>query len=144
MWCRVVRQVIPDILKDHGAHVTSTWHGITSHKTQILSHTTVNTTNPTNRALLSKWMNENAWQIRGRIASQWVNDNKTIDTFMKFFFMCCWLCILVIFDFVFQPNARLVYYIFSYSSTCFEPYCAHHQEGLLYIHSIWFFIRHSS
>ena len=28
----------------------------------------------------------------------------------------------------------------SYSSTCFEPYCAHHQEGLLYIHSIWFFV----
>ena len=37
----------------------------------------------------------------------------------------------------FQPNA-LVYYILSYSSTCFEPYCAHHQEDLLYIHSIWF------
>ena len=49
-----------------------------------------------------------------------------------------------IFDFVFQLNALLVYYIFSYSSTCFEPYCAHHQEDLLYIHSIWFFICHSS
>ena len=59
------------------------------------------------------------------------------------FFMCCWPCILVIFDFVFQLNALLVYYIFSYSSTCFEPYCAHHQEDLLYIHSIWFFICHS-
>ena len=43
----------------------------------------------------------------------------------------------------FQPNA-LVYYIFSYSSTCFEPYYAHHQEDLLYIHSIWFFMCHSS
>ena len=43
----------------------------------------------------------------------------------------------------FQPNA-LVRYIFSYSSTCFEPYCAHHQEDLLYIHSIWFFMCHSS
>ena len=43
----------------------------------------------------------------------------------------------------FQPNA-LVYYNFSYSSTCFEPYCAHHQEDLLYIHSIWFFMCHSS
>ena len=42
----------------------------------------------------------------------------------------------------FQPNA-LVYYIFSYSSTCFEPNCAHHQEDLLYIHSIWFFMCHS-
>jgi len=39
----------------------------------------------------------------------------------------------------FQPNA-LFYYIFSYSSTCFEPYCAHHQEDLLYIHIIWFFV----
>ena len=37
-----------------------------------------------------------------------------------------------------------IYYIFSYSSTCFEPYCTHHQEDLLYIHSIWFFICHSS
>ena len=44
----------------------------------------------------------------------------------------------------FQLNA-LVYCIFSYSSTtCFEPYCAHHQEDLLYIHSIWFFMCHSS
>ena len=43
----------------------------------------------------------------------------------------------------FQPNAH-VYYIFSYSSTCFEPYCAHHQEDLLFIHSIWFFMCHSS
>ena len=43
----------------------------------------------------------------------------------------------------FQLNA-LVYYIFSYSSTCFEPYCAHHQEDLLYIHTIWFFMCHSS
>ena len=34
----------------------------------------------------------------------------------------------------FQPNA-LVYYIFSYSSTCFEPYYAHHQEDLLYIYT---------
>ena len=39
-----------------------------------------------------------------------------------------------VFDFMFQPNALLVYYIFSYSSTCFEPYCVHHQEDLLYIH----------
>ena len=44
----------------------------------------------------------------------------------------------------FQPNALPVCYIFSYSSTCFEPLCAHHQEDLLYIHSIWFFICHSS
>ena len=43
----------------------------------------------------------------------------------------------------FQPNA-LVYYIFSYCSTCFEPYCAHHEEVLLYIYSIWFFMCHSS
>ena len=43
----------------------------------------------------------------------------------------------------FQINA-LVYYIFLYSSTCFEPYCAHHQEVLLYIHSICFFMYHSS
>ena len=34
----------------------------------------------------------------------------------------------------FQPNA-LVYYIFSYSSTCFEPYCAHNQEDLSYIYT---------
>ena len=31
----------------------------------------------------------------------------------------------------FQPNA-LVYCIFSYSSTCFMPYCAHHEEDLPY------------
>ena len=43
----------------------------------------------------------------------------------------------------FRPNA-LVYYIFSYSSTCFEPYCAHHQEDSLYTYSIWFFMCHSS
>jgi hypothetical protein len=54
-------------------------------------------------------------------------------------FMCCWPCILVIFDFVFQLNALFFYYIFSSSSTCFEPYCAHHQGGLL---CIWFFICH--
>ena len=42
----------------------------------------------------------------------------------------------------FQFNA-LVYYIFLYSSTCFEPYCAHHQEAVLYIHSIWFLMYHS-
>ena len=42
----------------------------------------------------------------------------------------------------FQLNA-LVYYIPLYSSTCFEPYCAHHQEVLLYIHSIWFLMYHS-
>lgn len=53
---RVVWQVIPDILKDHGAYVTSTWHGVTSHKTQILSNTDVKTSDLTNRALLSKWM----------------------------------------------------------------------------------------
>ena len=35
----------------------------------------------------------------------------------------------------FQPNALPVYYIFSYSSTCFESYCAHHQEDLLYIYT---------
>ena len=58
--------------------------------------------------------------------------------------MCCWPCILVIFDFMFQLKAPFVYYIFSYFSTCFEQYCAHHQEDLLYIHSIWFFICHSS
>ena len=39
----------------------------------------------------------------------------------------------------------IFFFIFvSHSSTCFEPYCAHHQEGLLYIYSIWFFICHSS
>ena len=43
----------------------------------------------------------------------------------------------------FQTNA-LVYYIFSYSSTCFESYCAHHREDPLYIHNIWFFMCHSS
>ena len=43
----------------------------------------------------------------------------------------------------FQLNA-LVYYLSLYSSTCFEPYCAHHQEVPLYIHSIWFFMYHSS
>jgi hypothetical protein len=43
----------------------------------------------------------------------------------------------------FQPNA-LVYYIFSYSSTCFEPYCADHQEYLLYIYNIWFFVIHTA
>ena len=60
-----------------------------------------------------------------------------VHHFLIFFiFMCCWPCILVIFDYVFQLNALLVYYIFSYSSTCFGPYCAHHQKGLLYIHSI--------
>ena len=48
-----------------------------------------------------------------------------------------------LFYFVF-PTYALVYYIFLYSSTCFEPYCAHHQEILLYIHSIWFLMYHSS
>jgi len=43
----------------------------------------------------------------------------------------------------FQLNA-LVYYIILYYSTRFEPYCAHHQEVLLYIHSIWFLTYHSS
>jgi hypothetical protein len=65
-------------------------------------------------------------------------------TLLQVFFVCCWPCILVIFDFVFQLNALLVYYIFSSSSICFEPYRAHHQDGLLYIHSIWFFMCHSS
>jgi len=41
----------------------------------------------------------------------------------------------VLFDFMFQLNASFVYYIFSYSSTCFEQYCAHHQEEPLYTHS---------
>ena len=60
-------------------------------------------------------------------------------------FMWCWPCILVIFDFMFQLKAPFVYYIFfPYSSTCFEQYCAHHQEELLYTHSIWFFVSHSS
>ena len=43
----------------------------------------------------------------------------------------------------FQLGNALVYYTFLYSSTCFEPYCAHHQEAPLYIHSIWFFMCHS-
>ena len=51
---------------------------------------------------------------------------------------------LLVFDFMFQLNALLVYYIFSYSSTCFEHHCVHHQEELLYTHSIWFFVSHSS
>ena len=54
------------------------------------------------------------------------------------------LVLPVLFDFMFQRNAPLVYYIFSYSPTCFEQYCAHHQEELLYTHSIWFFVSHSS
>ena len=65
------------------------------------------------------------------------NDNSS-------FFYVLLTCILVIFDFMFQLNASFVCYIFSYSSTCFEQYCAHHQEDLLYIHSIWFFVCHSS
>jgi len=32
---------------------------------------------------MSKWMNKYAGQIRGRIASQWVNGNKTSGSFMK-------------------------------------------------------------
>ena len=63
----------------------------------------------------------------------------------KLFFMCCWPCILVIFDLNYNQMHFSLFIIFlSYSSTCFEPYCAHHQEDLLYIHSIWFFICHSS
>ena len=91
------------------------------------------------------------WAIRlYRIFSHYLTKGRRVEKVIQykmcvlifsttFFFMCCWPCILVIFDFVFQLNA-LVYYIFSYSSTCFEPHCAHHQEGLLYIHSIWFFM----
>ena len=50
---------------------------------------------------------------------------------------------------LFDLNSNLMHFslfiiFLSYSSTCFEPYCAHHQEDLLYIHSIWFFMCHSS
>ena len=72
------------------------------------------------------------WEIIITISGNRKTDNQFVTRVIKNF------------DFMFQLNALFVYYIFSYSSTCFEQYCAHHQEDLLYIHSIWFFICHSS
>ena len=70
--------------------------------------------------------------------------NEDLVTTALVHFLCFLQTRSAFFDYVLQLNALLVYYIFSHSSTCFEPCCAHHQEGLLYIHSIWFFICHSS
>ena len=51
---------------------------------------------------------------------------------------------LLLYPLLYRRLQNIICYIFSYSSTCSEPYYAHQQEGLLYIHSIWFFICHSS
>ena len=74
--------------------------------------------------------NDCSWNERYRLLHCWI----MIDVGMN----CTWYCIV---DFSSNLMRFPLFIMFlSYSSTCFEPYCAHHQEDLMYKHSIRFSI----
>ena len=69
--------------------------------------------------------------------------NKFVFTFnfTLTFFMCCWPCILVIFDFMFQLNAPFLYYIYhipihvsrNFMLIIRRIHCIHTASGSLYV-----------